>query len=627
MSRFVTLASIALVVTALYVGEAVLMPLALGILLSFLLAPLVTRLERVGIGRISSVIVVTFFSFAILGATTYFVARQLVELAGRLPEYRQNIRARVDAFRSPGTLKRAADSIQEISKDLATTQPTTTAAVSSAPLPGMPMVLQPEGPLPVSVVEPDPSPFDLLWSTVGSVIGPLGVAAIVVVFVIFMLIQREDLRDRLIYLLGRGHIHLTTQALDDASRRISRYLLMQLFINASYGIPVAIGLYLFGLPNALVWGLLATLLRYLPYIGPWIAAVMPITLAFAISSDWWLPLEVIGLFIVLELISNNVLEPWLYGSSTGMSSVAVIVSAVFWTWLWGPVGLLLATPLTVCLVVAGKYVPQLAFLNVLLGDEPIWDTGSRFYQRLLAMDDEEASELAEEFTQEHSLLETYDRVVLPALHMAERDRHYDRLDAERDQFIKQSIEEILEDLETQQAQAAEHESANGDSAPSMSSGEDGRQPASQASRVLCIPAHDESDAFVAGLFARVLRREGYWTDTVSANSLVSEILDQVDTSRAQAVCISALPPAAVARSRYLCKRLRTRFKQLKIVVALWNARGNLEHTQQRLGCTGSDKVVTSFSEGVQQIGKLNLITAESLSTPVSSPTAISRSDA
>lgn len=625
MPRLVTLAAVAVVTLSLYLGREVLIPLALAVLFSFLLAPLVTRLERVGLGRIPAVIVITVFTFAAVGATAFFVTRQLIDLAEALPAHRDNIRRRIETLRGhPSALTKAAESIQQISQEIASSQPASAPASAPVTLVGPPeKVPQPPAhaaaPMPVTLVEPTPSPIDTARDTLGPLMAPLGTAAVVIIVVVFILIQREELRDRLIFLLGRGHIHLTTQALDDASRRISRYLLMQLIINVTYGVPVAVAMYFLELPNPLVWGLLATLLRYLPYIGPWIAALLPITLSLTIHSDWWHPIAVISVFILLELLSNNVMEPWLYGSSTGLSSVAVIVAAVFWTWLWGPIGLLLATPLTVCLVVAGKYVPQLEFLNVLLGDEPVWDTSNRFYQRLLAMDEEEAAELVEEHLEAHSLVEVYDTIVLPALHLAERDRHRGVLDAEREKFIHQVVGSLIDDLEDTPlhppAEPAEPASVSTrimvaagltaaepepDPPPATPAARPGLSP-----RVLCLPARDEADELAARMLAQVMQKAGFSAKVASVESLASEMVDQVGAADAQVVCISALPPAAIAHSRYLCKRLRARFDKIKVLVGLWNTNGNLLRAQERLACSGTDKVVTLLSEALEEAGRFN----------------------
>jgi hypothetical protein len=293
----------------------------------------------------------------------------------------------------------------------------------------------------------------VLGTYLGTLLGPLGTAGIVIVFVIFMLIGREDLRDRIIRLVGEGQLNITTQALDDAATRISRYLVAQAIVNGSYGAAISLGLWLIGVtladgwfPSFVLWGLLCALLRFIPYIGPWIAAAFPLILSLAVYPGYSVFFAVAGMFIIVELLSNNFMEPWLYGSSTGMSAVAVLVAAVFWTWLWGPIGLLLSTPLTVCIVVVGKYVPQFRFFDILLGDQPVLSPAERIYQRLLAMDAEEAADVAEEQLESSSLEAVYDQVLLPALAMAEQDRHADQLDDRRGLFIRDALRDIIDEL-------------------------------------------------------------------------------------------------------------------------------------------------------------------------------------
>ena len=271
----------------------------------------------------------------------------------------------------------------------------------------------------------------------------LGVTGIVIVLVVFFLVRREDLRDRFIRLVGKGQLTVTTQMLEDAATRVSRYLSMLFLINATFGIAVGVGLYLIGVPNAILWGILATTLRFIPYIGPWIAAAMPVGLSMAVSAGWGTPALTVALFVTLELFSNNVMEPWLYGKNTGMSAVAVLVAAVFWTWLWGIAGLLLATPLTVCLLVIGKHVPELSFLDILLGNEPVFEPMKRVYQRLLAGDPEEAAELVEADLEKRTLIEVYDSLLLPALALVESDWHRGDLDEVRHEFVLQSLKEMI----------------------------------------------------------------------------------------------------------------------------------------------------------------------------------------
>ena len=290
----------------------------------------------------------------------------------------------------------------------------------------------------------------------GTLLETLGTIGIVIVLVVFFLIRREDLRDRFIHLVGKGHVTVTTQMLEDANTRVSRYLSMLFLVNVIFGISVGIGLYLIGVPSAILWGILATALRFIPYVGAWIAAAMPIALSLAISTGWVAPILTVGLFVVLELFNSNVLEPWLYGKHTGVSAVAILVAAVFWLWLWGPVGLLLATPLTVCLLVIGKHVPQLSFLDILLGNEPVFEPKKRIYQRLVAGDQEEADELLEDLLEHKPLVEVYDTVLIPALALAETHWHRGEFNDGKHKFIMESLKEMIQDrIERQQEMQAQ----------------------------------------------------------------------------------------------------------------------------------------------------------------------------
>ena len=427
------MASIAVVVGALYLAKGLLVPLTLAVLLSFLLSPVCDRLERHGLGRIPAVLVTAGLGFALLGIVMWTAVVQMTDLAPKIPEYQDNIQAKLHAVNHyfVTALNRVARTADDLGQQ----------APSTIPVEG------PQGtdawPYTVRVLSSPVSPMQILGGTFGTLIQVLGVTGIVIVLVVFFLIRREDLRDRFIRLVGKGQLTVTTQMLEDAATRVSRYLSMLFLINSIFGIAVGVGLYLIGVPNAILWGILATTLRFIPYIGPWIAAAMPVGLSMAVSTDWGPPALTVALFVTLELFSNNVMEPWLYGKNTGMSAVAVLVAAVFWTWLWGIPGLLLATPLTVCLLVIGKHVPQLSFLDILLGNEPVFEPMKRVYQRLLAGDPEEAAELVEADLEKRTLVEVYDSLILPALALVESDWHRGDLDKVRHEFVLQSLKEMI----------------------------------------------------------------------------------------------------------------------------------------------------------------------------------------
>ena len=553
-----TSSAIGLLVAAaiLYLARDVLIPLALAILLSFLLAPLVRCLETWKLGRLPSTLIAVMIGFTIIGGIGLVAARQALSLAAKLPEYRENIREKIHALRAPqnGTLGKAAEAIKELESEAA--------PGAAAPLP---------------VTETAPSAFAALAEMVGPFVKPIGTALAVVVFTILLLLNRENMRERLIGLIGPRQINVTTQALGEASYRVSRYLYMQLVVNMMFGIPFGIALYLIGVPNALLWGLLGTLLRFVPYAGVWIAAALPTLLAFAIFDGWSEVMWVVGVFVVLELILVNGAEPWLYGRSAGLSAIAIIAAALFWTWLWGPVGLLLAVPLTVCMAVMGRYIPEMGWLNVLLGVEPVLTPEARFYQRLIALDHEEAAELAEKYAEEHGVPALFEDILLPALSLAETDRHRGALDAERGRFVFDTTRQIAEEVS------------------------DGEESATQDScRHVCIvPAHDDADEVAGAMLARLIPG----AHRFAAGSLAAETIDQVEEQGCRIICISAVPPRAASHAAYLVRRLKQRFPKKRIVVGLWSTE-TIDKVKPRLLEAGADDVLTRLAEATAQLRQL-----------------------
>ena len=420
VTSFLTAGGLVLAIGGLYFGRDIFVPFAVAILLSFVLAPLVNWLQQLKLPKIAAILVAVALAFAVIGALSVVVGTQLVQLADNLPQYQQTITQKIRSLRasssSGGVVDKVTTTLENIGEELASPkEPAGAARPGTANKPK-------REPVPVTIEAPGAQPLEVIRTIVGPLLAPLATAGVVIVFVIFILIEREDLRDRFIKLVGAGDLQRTTKALSEAGERVSRYLLMQLVVNVTYGIPIGVGLYFIGVPNAVLWGMLAAVLRFIPYLGPFLAALFPLALAIAVDPGWSMLMWTIALILGVELISNNVVEPWLYGSSTGLSSFAIIIAAVFWTTLWGPVGLFLSTPLTVCLVVIGRYVPQLEFLGVLLGSDPVLAPEERFYQRLLAGNIEEAVEIAETYVDEKSSHEFYDEVAIPALRLAENDR-------------------------------------------------------------------------------------------------------------------------------------------------------------------------------------------------------------
>ena len=592
-----TFVVIAGVIAALHFAADVLIPIALALLLAFLLAPLVDRIQRAGANRATSVVLTTLVAFTVLGAVTYGVAHQFLGLVESLPAYRENLVHKIKRSPTPAanSLERGVETVKELTEELGKASPGK---------PGGPEITK------VQLVEPPPNIMQVVRGLFGPLIGPASTAAVVIVFTIFMLLQREDLRDRLVRLLGARQMHATVAALDDAAQRVSRYLLMQALINGLQGCLVGIGLYVLGVPNALLWGALTIVLRFVPYLGPALAAAGPIVLSIAVFPGWVEPLAVIGLIVTLELITNNVLEPRLYGSSVGVSAFALLVAAVFWTWLWGIAGLFLATPLTVCLVVMGKYIPQLEFLGVLLGDQPVLELRERYYQRLLANDEEEAQELLEEALKDSSLLELCDRVVLPALRFIEQDHERGAIDDARRRALIDQVAVTVDELPAEDAVAQRAKTDIEARRPEAGTDASGTETAPTASGVrmdvLLLPAADHADEVAALMLAKVLAPLGFDTEVLSAAALKGEMVERVERRRPDAICISAAPPAAVVHARYLGKKLDTVADGIPVLVGLWDAQGDLTKARQRLESVGLRTVATDAATIVHELVQLRL---------------------
>ncbi len=586
------LASVAVVVASLYLAKALLVPLTLAVLLSFMLSPICDWMERRRLGRIPAVLMTAVIGFSLLGIVTWLAVVQLTSLSPKIPEYQHNIEAKLSTVNQYAVtwLSKLTKSAEGMGQNLASSTPNDDPRGTI------------ERPFAVRVLTSPASPLQVFGGMYGTLLEVLGSTSIVFVLVIFFLVRREDLRDRFIHLIGKGQVTLTTQTIEDAGARVSRYLSTLLLINLAFGISVGIGLFLIGVPNVLLWGILAMALRFIPYIGPWIAAAMPIGLSMAISTGWLAPLLTVGLFIALELFNNNFLEPWVYGKNTGVSAVAVLVAAFFWMWLWGPVGLLLATPLTVCILVVGKHVPELSFLDILLGSEPVFEPQERIYQRLLAGDQEEAAELFEEHLQKLPLVEVYDTIIIPALAMAETHWQLGELNDGKHNFIMQSLKDMIQ----YHGESLQHARAKSDNERKQSAEENRSQSAAvdaQALSILCLPARTEADEITATMLAQVLANSGSLAQAISVTSLASEIVDLVEQRKPDVICLSATPPAATMHARYLCKRLRDRLPEMKLVVGLWDVQSDLNKARERIGFNAI--VVATLADAQEQIRLLS----------------------
>lgn len=584
-----TLIAVALTLAMLYFGRQIFIPLALALVLSFLLAPLVGVLERVRLGRVPSVLTVMVLCLALTAVVSWGVASQLLEIMAHVGDYKSNLDEKVQSLRSQKSspLGQATATVRELNKELAATG----SEAQSNPGQGSnePRVSERSSrPVPVRVTAPPSNLVQDVTALLGPLAGPVETAGIVVIFTAFTLIKREDLRNRLIRLGGEGRLHVMTQALDDASQGLSKYLWLQFLVNAGYGSLFGLGLYLIGVPHAFLWGAISVLFRFAPYIGTFLGAAFPVTLALAVFPGWKHALLAFALFLLLELVTANAVEPWLYGSHIGISSLAILVAAVFWTMLWGLPGLILSTPVTLCLMLAGRYVPRLDFLQVVLGDEPVLKPEEHFYQRLLAMDPDEARNIAEEYLREKPLESLYETVLIPALSLAEQDRHMDAIDDRVSEILSQNVRELIEDLDDRfQPQTTEA----------------GHAARMETLRVVCLPARDNADELVGTMLAHLLRLSGSNAVHLPIGT-VQEMLEQVSRQDFRVACVSALPPFAVGQARSLCKRLRARFPHLQIVVGLWNFAGGVPKAQERIGASISDAVVTTLAEASIQIRRL-----------------------
>ena len=564
-SRLAPLLGLILAIAVLYFARDLLIPLAFALLLAFLLSPIVKRLEGWRIPRAAAASLVLIVACALLAVVGWLAMTQMMELGGRLLDDTQNVQRKIAA--QQGKSSSLNDAISDL-EDLG-------AQINNSKLPGA------QSPLKVEIVTQH-NVMQAIRDYAGRVLGPLGTAGLILVFTLFMLIDRENLRNRLLRLMGEQKLQATTKAMDDVGRRVSRYVLLQFVVNAGFGAVIALGLWLLGVPSPLLWGALGLMLRFLPYLGPVIAALLPFAVAVAESDGWRTPLSVLALFGVTEAIVSNILEPMLYGVHTGLSAVALLVSAVFWTVVWGPVGLVLSTPLTVCLSVLGKHSPQFEFLSVVLGDEPVLTPDVIFYQRLLALDQQGAMNVLESLGKNKPLMTVFDRIVLPALAIAERDRQTGQLDAKREDFILQSINEFVTELTDADAAAS-------------AAGEIKR------TRVFCIPARDAADEIAAAMCAYFLTQEGFPAVAFPVMDSPGKMMASVGCQTEDVVCISAVPPFAAGNARKIARSIEEEANSPTLIAGLWSFERPSEARMQRLAKSLSASVATSLAEAVAQV--------------------------
>src|SRR5450631_3966139 len=587
LSAMATAILAVIIITMLYFGREIIIPIAMAILLSFVLAPLVGLLRRSHVPRGIAVVSVVILAFALIFAMGSLLASQLTQLAEDLPRYQSTISDKIQSFRETtagrGTLERASDMLKDLSKEIDKPKDAASARASGsivrANAPG------PQAPVPVEVRQPDPGALESLRTLISPLVHPLATTGIIIIFVIFILLQREDLRNRLIRLAGSYDLQRTTAALDDAAGRLSRLFLTQLIVNGAFGVVIGTGLWFIGIPSAILWGILAAVLRFVPYIGAVIAAAFPLALAVAVDPGWSMLLWTLALFLTVEPVVGHVIEPMVYGHSTGLSPVAVVAAATFWTALWGPIGLVLATPLTVCLVVLGRHVERLEFLDVMFGVRPALAPPEIFYQRMLAGDPTEAAEKAEHFLKERSLASYYDEVALKGLQLAQIDAERGALDQERLTKIRDAVREFASDVseqddrppaknqlttdaEASSAVESVAENAAHEHLPVIGKAElppdwRGEHP------VLSIAGRSLVDEAAAIMLAQLLTAHGLAARVEAADALSSANVFRLETAGVAIVCLVYLDASGPAHMRYSVRRLRRKLPKATIILGCW----------------------------------------------------------
>ena len=603
VSGLLTLAVGVVVVAGLYLGRTVLIPITLSVLLSFLLAPLVNLLRRAHLGRVPSVLVAVVLALTVILAAAGLIGAQIADLAEQAPGYARTIRTKFETLQTfavgeSNLLMRRFG--QQLNAPAASPTKSKTATDDK--------------PLAVEIHQPDPTPVEMAERIIAPVVDPLYTTVIVLIVTVFVLLQREDLRDRLIRLFGSSDLHRTTAAMNDAARRLSRYFLSQLGVNAGFGLITGAGLYVIGIPSPILWGVVGMLLRFVPYIGAPMAMVLPMALAAAVSPDWSMLIWTAALYLGVETIIAQVVEPLLYGHSTGLSPFSIVVSATFWTWLWGPIGLILSTPLTLCLVVLGRHVERLEFLDVILGDRPALTPVESFYQRMLAGDPDEAREQAEHLLRDRPLSTYYDEVVLKGLRLAAIDAARGVLTDFQLQRIKSSMQSLIDDLEEHEDREPVSKGST-DDATAPSRGEQDvpnhpppgkvvpeTLPAAWRGKapILCIAGRGPLDEAAASMLAQLLHKHGLQARVLAHNAVSRGFIGSLDPEGVAMVCLCYLEiDGAPSHLRYLLRRLRQRVPAAKLLVGLWPADQAILTDDRLRAAVGADVYTSSLREAVE----------------------------
>ncbi|MBV9219261.1 MAG: AI-2E family transporter [Methylobacteriaceae bacterium] len=600
------------VVGVLYFAREVLVPIALAVLLSFVLTPPLVRLRRWGLGKVPSVLLVVVLGVFVTASVAGVIGVQITHLAGELPKYQWTLQEKIRSLRAAtagGSMVRSlGELLNGISSEIsepASPPPGEAASPASANNPA-------QTPLPVVVRPPETRPFEIIRTILGPLIQPLATLGLVLIFVIFILLQQQDLRDRLIWLAGSRDLRRTTMAIDDAADRLSHFFLAETAINSSFGVLIGLGLWLIGIPNPMLWGILAMLMRFVPYIGWIISAILPCLLAAAVDPGWTQLAWSVGLFLALELTISQAVEPFVYGRSTGLSPVAVVVAATFWTWLWGPIGLVLSTPLTLLIVVVGQHVERLAFLAVMFGDTPALTPAETFLQRILAGDADEAAEQGERFLKEKPLVSFYDEVVLPALRSAQIEANRGNIDTEDLRRMAITVEEVVENFDDEEdpvrSIAAENGGARKPGAKKEGSTDcptepkrDGLKPEWQGEMpVLCIAGRSPLDEAAAVMFRQLLGKQGINVRVASFGRASSAQVFKLEVEGVAMICLSYLAvEGAPTHTRFLIRRLRRRAPSTRILAGFWTYSDDLVPLEDLRKETGADVAAHSLREAVE----------------------------
>jgi predicted PurR-regulated permease PerM len=622
VNSLLTLAVCVVVVAALYLAREVLIPVTLAVLLSFLLAPIASLLRRAHVARTPSVLLAMLLALSLILGTGAIIGMQIADLSNDLPEYQATLSSKIDTLQQ-STLGRLEVLMKQLSHQFApapAAAPAETAPVArpahgrthtqAAPEQGTA-----QNPLTVQVLPPSPTAFDVVQRIAGPVVGPLGTVALVVIVSVFILLQQEDLRDRLIRLFGSSDLHRTTLAMNDAARRLSKYFLTQLAINTIFGVIIGTGLYFIGVPSPVLWGIVGMLLRFVPYVGAPMAGLIPFLLGASVDPTWQTALSVLALYLCVEPVMGQVVEPIAYGHSTGLSPISVVIAAIFWTWIWGPIGLLLATPLTLILVVLGRHVKRLEFLDVLLGDRPALTPVESLYQRMLASDPDSAATQAETLLRERPLSAYYDEVAMRALQLAASDVARGVLSRERQIVMRDALQGLIEDLD-------EHD----DNLPSPRRADDGPAAPPEAERliprtapvdrappshealaavwpgttpVLCLGGRGPLDDAAASMMCQLLNKHGLPARMSGHETASRSALANLDLSDVSLVVVSYLEPTgSPAHLRVLCRRLRRSLPHAVLVLGLWGGDGEPDPERELRDAARTDATAGTLREAV-----------------------------